>query len=200
MNQANIIELLIDFNKTSNFGVILTALNNSKLSVRFALACAEGLEQFYDVAKYPKVCETRKVCLELVANWLLDSSKVTKKDLTDAAEATATTETTAAYAAAFAAANAAADAAAYAAAYAAFAAANAAAYAAFAAANAAAYAAADATAYAAFAAANAAAYAAADATAYAAYTKELRHKLINMILIEYNIKNTSFNLLYLEGH
>jgi len=166
-----------------------------KQQVEFAYYCALDLDRFYDTKKESKVYETRQRCLELIANWLLDSNNASKKDL-QAASAAAY----AAYAAS------AATAAAYAASYAASAAAAAdAAYAATAAYSAAAYAA-SAAAYAASAAAYAASYAVAPATtaSYAAavaieddYEKVSQRHLKQLYIQLLAIMNVDFKLLKL---
>ena len=176
----NLKTLLNSDNYQASIEIILKKCSH-KTQVKFALHCAEGLEKYYDFEKYPEVKKTRAKCLELVANWLIDSSSVTKKDMETAANAAAS----AAYAA---------SAAAYAA--------SAAAYAAYAA-NAVAYAAnaANAVAYAANAA-NAAAYAAGsyDKSIKQNYLKDLFYYLVKLYLTETDssFKEETFNLLYLQ--
>ena len=145
-----------------------------KTKVRFALHCATDLEKYYDTEKYPEVKKTRAKCLELVVNWLLDSSSVTKKELDAAANA--------AYAVVYAA---------YAVVYAAHAA-HAVVYAAHAA---------HAVAYAAHAAAYAANAAGSyDESIKQAHLKGLFYYLVKLYLTETdkNFKEETFNLLYLN--
>ena len=183
MKSLNIKTLLNSDNYQSSIETILKKCNH-KTQVGFALYCAKGLEQYYDFDKYPEVEVARSNCLELVANWLIDSSSVTKKAMDTAANA-----------AAYAAANAAN--AAYAAAYAAYAAA-------YAAANAAANTADNTAAYAADNAAYAAAYAAANTavdfnSTRQEHLKGLFYYLVKLHLTETDtsFKEETFNLLYL---
>ena len=172
MKSLNIKTLLNSDNYQSSIETILKKCNH-KTQVGFALYCAKGLEQYYDFDKYPEVEVARSNCLELVANWLIDSSSVTKKAMDTAANA-----------AAYAAANAAN--AAYAAAYAAYATAD----------NTAAYAADNA----AYAAAYAAANTAVDFNSTRQeHLKGLFYYLVKLHLTETDtsFKEETFNLLYL---
>ena len=82
----NLKTLLNSNNYQSSIETILKKCSH-KTKVKFSLHCASGLEQYYDFGKYPEVKKTRAKCLELVANWLLDSSSVTKKEIWTAAHA-----------------------------------------------------------------------------------------------------------------
>jgi len=112
---------LIIQNKELTYKTKLTNLLNIKglphlLKVKFAYQCALNLEQYYNKEKYPEVYKTRQICLELLANYILNPTKDKIKDLKNAANtanaaaytaytSATTTETTmdSAYAAAYAA-------------------------------------------------------------------------------------------------
>ena len=87
MNIENLNQVLTLVNANKPDIRKILGLCPQKLCVEFALHCGEDLDKYYDFKKYPDVYKTRQKCLKLVADWLIDSSKVSRKELDTAASA-----------------------------------------------------------------------------------------------------------------